>query len=348
MNDLTVIVAVYNTAQYLPQCLDSIFRQSYKEFDLLLIDDCSTDGSGEICEKYKSKYVNYNVEVLHNEVNLGVSATWEKAVCHAKTEWIYVVDSDDLIHPELLKSAMNFIKSSMMGKTDILEVEQLYLTDKEIEEYSWTELENPRFMIKCGNLSLKEKKEISGGMGVGKNFIRRDLCLSIDYLEYKKKWPRRFFNDGLYSMLLFQKAEVIAIFEDVVYLHRDRINSTGRVLDRFDHLRDWVETDEEQYQILQQSGEYDLAVEGLCGLLNSISKLVYFIDKNKVNEKETRMRMIGSFNKYYGIVRRDKSIYKSNHIIQRLSWKIFNINSYLWVKTFGYMWFEYARTIHFK
>ena len=195
MNDLTVIVAVYNTAQYLQECLDSIFNQSYKDFDILLVDDCSTDGSAQICEKYKDDYTERNVEVLHNDVNLGVSGTWEKAVCHVKSKWIFVVDSDDLIHPELLKTLMHFIKSPMGERIDIFEVGQIVLNDSEIERYSWKSLESPRFMVKCGNVSVKEKCDINNGLGFSKNLIRRELCFAVDYSKYKERWPRRFFND---------------------------------------------------------------------------------------------------------------------------------------------------------
>lgn len=348
MNNLTVIVAVYNTMQYLPRCLDSIFNQSYRDFDIFLIDDCSTDDSGKICEEYKEKNSERNVTVLHNNVNLGVSATWEKAVCHVQTEWIYVVDSDDLIHPDLLKWAMEFVMSPMGEKTDILEVGELCLNDKEVEQYSWSNIERPRFMIKCGNLSVKEKAEITGGLGFSKRLLRKNLCLSINYLEYKKKWPRRFFNDGLYSVLLYQKAQVIALLEDIVYIHRMRINSTGRVLDRFDHLRDWIESDEEMYHILRNSGEVEMSIQILGGILNSITKLVYFIDKNHADENEIRKRMLCSFKKYHRCLCKEKKFYKCNSVAQKISWKVFDFSSHLWVKTIGYIYFEHARDICLK
>lgn len=348
MDDLTVIVAVYNTVQYLQECLDSIFNQSYKDFNILLVDDCSTDGSAEICEKYKENYTERNVEVLHNDVNLGVSGTWEKAVCHVKTKWIFVIDSDDLIHPDLLKTVMSFVKSPIGSIIDILEVGKLVLNDREINKYSWKKLDKPCFMIKCGNISIKEKSDINGGLGFSKNLIKRDLCLAVDYAKYKERWPRRFFNDGLYTVLLYQKAKVIALLEDAVYIHRNRVNSTGRVLDRLDHLKDWLETDEEMYRILRRGGEREMSAQVLHGILNSIIKLIYYIDMNKAEEKEMRDNLEGLFKKYYHLASKEKEFWSEEPIIQRILWKSFSINSHLWVKTFGYMYFEYVRNIRLK
>ncbi len=345
MNDLTVIVAVYNTVQYLAECLDSIFNQSYDKFDVVLVDDCSTDGSAEMCEEYKKKYKERNVVVLHNDINLGVSATWERAVCYVKSKWIFIVDSDDIIHPNLIESAMQFVTSPLGESTDILEVGTVVLNNKEIEKYSWKELLEPCFMVKCGKLSIKEKSEINGGLGFSKNLIRRDLCRSVDYLKYKERWPRRFFNDGLYTVLLYQKAKVIALLEDTVYIHRNRVNSTGRVLDRYDHLRDWLETDEEMYRILKKNGEYDMSIQILHGILNSIMKLVYYIDKNDTEKKEDRAKLVCLFKKYYRCLYYKKEIYKDSSAALRISWAMFSMNSRLWGKTIGYFYFEYGRNI---
>lgn len=61
--ELSIIVPVYNTAQYLPQCIESILKQSFKNWELILIDDGSTDGSAEICEEWAQK--DARIKVIH-------------------------------------------------------------------------------------------------------------------------------------------------------------------------------------------------------------------------------------------------------------------------------------------
>lgn len=100
MNRISVIVPVYNTEQYLTRCIDSILSQSFTDFELLLIDDGSTDGSENICDIYAEK--DSRVRVFHKE-NGGVSSARNLGLDEAKGEWICFVDSDDELLPDGLK-----------------------------------------------------------------------------------------------------------------------------------------------------------------------------------------------------------------------------------------------------
>ena len=99
MSEISVIVPVYNTALYLENCVDSILRQSCADFELILVDDGSTDGSGVICDEYAKK--DARVRVLHWE-NAGQSAARNRGVQAAKTELLCFIDADDVAHPDLL------------------------------------------------------------------------------------------------------------------------------------------------------------------------------------------------------------------------------------------------------
>lgn len=94
MPKISVIVPVYNTEQYLPRCIDSILSQTFTDFELLLIDDGSTDSSGTICDEYAQK--DSRVRVFHKE-NGGVSSARNHGLDNAVGEWITFVDSDDYI-----------------------------------------------------------------------------------------------------------------------------------------------------------------------------------------------------------------------------------------------------------
>lgn len=94
---VSIIVPVYNAEKYLRRCVDSILSQDYPYFELLLMNDGSTDSSGEICDAYAQK--DERVRVVHKE-NSGVSDTRNRALDLARGEYIQFLDSDDWIVPE--------------------------------------------------------------------------------------------------------------------------------------------------------------------------------------------------------------------------------------------------------
>lgn len=99
---VSLIVPVYNVSKYLKQCLDSIIHQSYSDIEILLIDDGSTDESGEICETYAEK--DDRIKVIHKE-NGGLMSAWMCGIEHSSCDEIVFVDSDDwlpLCHIEKL------------------------------------------------------------------------------------------------------------------------------------------------------------------------------------------------------------------------------------------------------
>ena len=97
---ISIIVPVYNTERYLPRCLESILSQSFTNFELLLIDDGSADGSGQMCDSYAEK--DSRIRVFHKE-NGGVSSARNLGLNEAQGEWICFVDSDDELLPEGLQ-----------------------------------------------------------------------------------------------------------------------------------------------------------------------------------------------------------------------------------------------------
>lgn len=101
---ISVIVPVYNVEQYLPRCIDSILSQTFTDFELLLIDDGSTDKSGMICDEYAKK--DKRIRVFHKE-NGGISATREFGINHVNGQFIQFVDSDDWIEFNMLELMYN-------------------------------------------------------------------------------------------------------------------------------------------------------------------------------------------------------------------------------------------------
>ena len=97
---ISVIVPVYNTAQYLPRCLDSILNQDFEAYEVICVNDGSSDNSIEILREYENK--SSKIKVI-NQANSGVATTRNTALKHAKGEYLAFLDSDDFVKRKLLK-----------------------------------------------------------------------------------------------------------------------------------------------------------------------------------------------------------------------------------------------------
>lgn len=107
---ISIIIPVYNVEPYLDRCLNSVLSQSFTDFEVLLIDDGSTDASGKICDKYASR--DERIRVFHKE-NGGVSSARNVGLKEAKGEWIYFVDADDEVLPDGLQALVDGIRDDV-------------------------------------------------------------------------------------------------------------------------------------------------------------------------------------------------------------------------------------------
>ena len=98
--EISVIVPVYNVEKFLPQCLDSILTQTYDNFELICVDDGSTDNSGKILDDYADK--DKRIKVFHQQ-NKGLVGARNSGADAASGKYLYFVDSDDATHPQLLE-----------------------------------------------------------------------------------------------------------------------------------------------------------------------------------------------------------------------------------------------------
>ena len=104
MATISVIVPVYNTQKYLNRCISSILSQSFKDFELIIIDDGSNDNSGDICDslqKTDSRIVVFHQQNMGQAVARNVGIDW--AFLNSESKWIAFIDSDDYIHPDYLQ-----------------------------------------------------------------------------------------------------------------------------------------------------------------------------------------------------------------------------------------------------
>ena len=101
---VSCIIPVYNTEKYLPRCIESVLAQTFVDWEMLLIDDGSTDASGSICDEYAAK--DERIRGFHKE-NGGISSARNVGLNYAQGEWIFFVDSDDSLPKTSLESLLS-------------------------------------------------------------------------------------------------------------------------------------------------------------------------------------------------------------------------------------------------
>lgn len=106
---LSIIVPVYNVKLYIEECVDSLLAQDYKDCEIILIDDGSTDGSGQICDNFLLK--DSRIKVLHQE-NRGLSAARNTGLKYAQGEYIGFIDSDDLVSSSMFADLIEALEKN--------------------------------------------------------------------------------------------------------------------------------------------------------------------------------------------------------------------------------------------
>lgn len=106
MPKFSVLITVYNSEKYLAECLDSVARQTYRDFEIVIVDDGSTDSSGAICDRYAEK--DGRIKVIHKK-NHGVNRARRTAFENSTGEYILTVDCDDIIDPDLIETVDEII-----------------------------------------------------------------------------------------------------------------------------------------------------------------------------------------------------------------------------------------------
>lgn len=103
---VSIIMPSWNTENYIAETIQSVINQTYKNWELLIVDDCSTDNTDEVVASFHDDRIKY----FHNDKNSGAALTRNKALREAKGEWIAFLDSDDLWKPEKLEHQIDFMK----------------------------------------------------------------------------------------------------------------------------------------------------------------------------------------------------------------------------------------------
>ena len=102
---VSIIIPIYNVEQYLPKCLDSVINQTYKNLEIICVNDCSLDDSLEICQQYATK--DSRIKIIDRKQNGGLSATRNSGLEVASGEYVYFIDSDDYIDLDYIEKMVS-------------------------------------------------------------------------------------------------------------------------------------------------------------------------------------------------------------------------------------------------
>lgn len=147
---LSIVVPVYNVVDLIEKCLDSILNQTFKNFELILVDDCSTDGSREICEIYGKK--DSRIKLILCNKNVGQSLARNKGLDVAHGKYIGFVDSDDSICKEMYENLINEMEKgfdlSVCGRVVVKSCGER-MEVKTVEEKFYFEEEELKYRYMC-------------------------------------------------------------------------------------------------------------------------------------------------------------------------------------------------------
>ena len=310
---ISVIIPVYNSEKYLHKCIDSVLAQSYTNFELILVNDGSTDGSGKICDEYAEK--DERVGVFHKE-NGGVSSARNFGIDNAKGEYICFVDSDDWLNEHMY---ITLIRSIEESNCDIS-----YCGYFEVNE----------------RIKTTQEKRPNYQMGIGcdiiNNVINADLSIPIWACIIKTEIIKN--NEIIFSIgcdygedqefiikCLFHSTKVTSI-DKCLYYYRVGIDSAmaSKKLNQFDYPLAMIRT---KTYLIKNDQSLKINIEDFKNIKITAS-LIFVV--NMLSDSKVKIQDILSFIDKKGM---DVYIHRNNSV-NNLKWRgkiIWNLNPYLYI-----------------
>ncbi|MBO5870647.1 MAG: glycosyltransferase family 2 protein [Clostridia bacterium] len=230
---VTVVVPIYNVERYLDKCIKSISEQSYKDLEILLIDDGSTDKSGEICDKWAS--VDTRIRVIHKE-NEGQGIARNVGIANANGAYICFFDSDDYIAERAIEKAYSLAKKEesevvVFGFDSVDNDGNLlmtYIPEFEKNSYSGDDVKNvffPEYLAPDPKGDGKCKFYMSAWLGIySLNLIKR--------INWRFVSEREIISEDVYSLIsLFSHVKKVSILPEALYYYRNNNTSFSKSYD---------------------------------------------------------------------------------------------------------------------
>ena len=285
---VSIIVPVYNVQFYLNECIDSILEQTYKNIEIILIDDGSKDSSGKICDEYSNK--DKRVTVIHKK-NGGLSSSRNVGVNIAKGEYFLFVDSDDKLNPTAVETLFNHMEEHSLDLIFSRFSRSLEEFEKNNCSFNYYELEKDNLIT---NILLQRYQDLFS-VAAHTKMYKANLFQNIRY-------PIGKLNEDMgIILLLIEKSTRIGAIDYISYYYR--VNSGSITNQRFSKKRmDLIEMTQEMQNQIEQLFPNHID-EGRV-LMYSRAFELYAIaretdrDNGFVKEKEDLIKIIKENRKY--------------------------------------------------
>ena len=214
MEDLiTIIVPIYNVEKYLRECIESICRQTYRNIEIILINDGSNDNSAKICDEYKEK--DSRIKVIHKE-NGGVSSARNKGLEIAKGAYITFVDGDDYIDEKYCEKLLKNLKEN--------NVECILCGFNRIYEKTAEVVTKGENLLLDKNKFLNSILTVQGGAGIAAAKLwKRKAVINVRFNEKIKIG-----EDSLFGIQAAKNVNNVYILNEALYNYRFNKNSAVR------------------------------------------------------------------------------------------------------------------------
>ena len=264
MKKISVIVPVYNVEKYLDKCLTSLIKQTYKNFEIIVINDGSIDNSLAICNKYANKYDNVKV---YDYKNAGVAHARNVGIKKATGDYLLFVDSDDYIDEKLLENLNEFLKKN---DCDIVCFD-MYKVVNNVNTYYHT-----------SNSLVKDniKRYIIGDSGPCNKLIKKKLFNNLKFME------KIYYEDLATMPILALYTNKIEFLEEPLYYYVQRYNSIMHQKKFSEKLLDIFTSLDNVYEVYDGNYKDEIEYLYITHLLRSASMRFLEYDDTKEYLKE--------------------------------------------------------------
>lgn len=176
---VSIILPVYNTEAYLPECIESVLHQTFSDWELICVDDCSKDGSLEVLHRFAE--IDSRIKIFSHSSSKGVSAARNTGLRHAGGGFVFFLDSDDFLYPNCLK----FMLEKMDENCQAVVFSPTVLTEINNENINHTNSSDSYSVKLEGLVQLDPKKLLQFGVAVWAKLFRMERIkeLKLEFPE---------------------------------------------------------------------------------------------------------------------------------------------------------------------
>lgn len=300
MKKVSVIIPVYNVEKYLYKCVDSVINQTYKNLEIILVDDGSSDNSPQICDEYAKS--DERIKVIH-KINEGVSVARNVGISVASGEYVCFFDSDDFVEEDVLEKMLDAIEEKAYDVCVCGYSVDIY--NKEGEKESTGEVV-PWKQV-CENLSLIECEKNLGICGYVWNKLYRLQFIKSLKLQFDEKIS--LYEDLIFNSRVFLAGAKVCFlpYAGYHYIQRQRVTLGVKYYENFFDLKQ--KAIKAKSDVLRVWGVKEAQIEDFCNgnFIDSVWGTIKNIKKARVSTKEKKQR-IKKFFKEEGIKTKLKKI----------------------------------------